>query len=1150
MLYVHRSERADHLAEILASVVCDPLTDPMTAEVVAVPTRGVERWLSQRLSHRLGCSSGREDGVAANIEFPFPGTLVGSAVTTATGADPDLDPWVPERAVWPLLEVIDAHRGDEDLSPLQEHLSSASPFREDGALARFATARHLADLFDQYGVHRPAMVRQWAGGGDDAIEDLGRHRWQGHLWQLLRERIASPSPAERLDDAVNALAADPELLELPRRVSLFGLTRLPPSYLAVLQAIARARDVHLFLLHPSGALWDAVAGTGDRGNPAELSRAADTTPALVDNSLLRSWGRDGREMQLVLASHGAATGEYRGAEVEGSEPATLLQWVQHDIRHNLAVPPLGQTEGSDPRRVLECGDTSLRFHSCHGRFRQVEVLHEALLHLLAEDPTLEARDVIVMCPDVEAFAPLIEAIFGRSDAQATEDDAGRQLRVKLADRSLRQTNPLLGVTARLLELAGSRLTASEVIDLAGREPVRRRFGFDDDDLAQIERWVADMGARWGLDSEHRGNWKLARIHQNTWEFGADRLLLGVAMSEEGSPLFGGTLPLDDVPGGSVDLAGRFAEFLSRLRICMRQLSGRGRMADWCSHLADATESLACAEPGEGWQLAQMRRLLDDTASEAGERDVPLTLPEVRALLANRLRGRPTRANFRTGDLTVCTLVPMRSVPHRVVCLLGLDDGVFPRHPEPDGDDLIAADPRVGDRDARSEDRQLLLDALLAATDHVVVTYGGRDERTNRPRLPAVPIAELLDAVDRTVRPPEGFTRVRDAVVIEHPLQAFDPRNFLRGELVAGRAWGFGDLELSGARSWLHHGGERPPFLDGPLPPRESDVISLDALVRFLKHPVQSFLRERLGVFVSGDFSGPDEPCDALPIELDGLEKWAVGDRILRARLRGAPLEDAVAAESARGTLPPAHLADAVLGDITVTAEQLVDALEKLVPDIADGGIGSFGSAEINLTLPGGGLLLGTIPGVRGATLVNAVYSRLAPKHRLEAWVKLLALSASRPELTPLAVTVARSPARNHPVTASVIGGLPAGEEELSTWALDQLCRLIDLYHRGMSEPLPLYGATSHAWAQEARSGGDALQAAAKEWEADFYGGESTEECHLLVLGGNRSFDWVLGEPPAAGESGTGWDDRETSRFGRIARRLWDPLLEHEKVVFP
>ncbi len=1150
MLYVHRSERADHLAEILASVVGDPLADPMTPEVVAVPTRGVERWLSQRLSHRLGCSDGREDGVAANIEFPFPGTLVGSAVATATGADPALDPWVPERAVWPLAEIIDAHLGDEAIIPLAAHLASASPFREDGALARFASARHLADLFDQYAVHRPEMVRRWADGGGDALDGLGRHRWQGRLWQLLRERIGSQSPAERLDDAVNALAAGPELLELPGRVSLFGLTRLPPSYLAVLQAIARARDVHLFLLHPSGALWDAVARAGHPSDPLDTSRAADTTPALVDNSLLRSWGRDGREMQLVLASHGAASGEYRGADADESGPATLLQWVQHDIRHNLAVPPLGQTESSDPRRVLERTDTSLRFHSCHGRFRQVEVLHEAVLHLLADDPTLEARDVIVMCPDVEAFAPLIEAVFARSETENPGDDAGRQLRVKLADRSLRQTNPLLGVTARLLELAGSRLTASEVIDLAGREPVRRRFGFDDDDLAQIERWVADMGARWGLDSEHRGNWKLGRIRQNTWEFGADRLLLGVAMSEEGSPLFGGALPLDDVPGGSVDLAGRFAEFLSRLRICMRQLSGRESAAGWCGRLADATESLSCAAAGEAWQLTQMRRLIDEAASEAGEREVPLTLPEVRALLANRLRGRPTRANFRTGDLTVCTLVPMRSVPHRVVCLLGLDDGVFPRHPEPDGDDLIAADPRVGDRDARSEDRQLLLDALLAATDRVVVTYSGRDERTNRPRLPAVPIAELLDAVDRTVRPPDGFARVRDAVVIEHPLQAFDPRNFLRGELVPGKAWGFGELELSGARSWLHHGGERPPFLEDPLPPRDSDVVSLDALVRFLKHPVQSFLRERLGVFVSGDFSGSDEPCDALPIELDGLAKWAVGDRILRARLRGASLDDAVAAERARGTLPPAHLADPALRDITATAERLVDALEKLVPEVADGGIGSFGSAEINLALPGGGLLLGTVPGVRGATLVNAVYSRLAPKHRLEAWVKLLALSASRPELTPLAVTVARSPAGNHPVAASVIGGLPAGDDDRRAWALDQLCRLIDLYHRGMSQPLPLYGATSLAWAQGTRTGGDALKAAAKEWETDFYGGESTEECHLLVLGGNRSFDWILGEPPAAGESGSGWDDRETSRFGRIARRLWDPLLDHEKMVFP
>ena len=188
-------------------------------------------------------------------------------------------------------------------------------------------------------------------------------------------------------------------------------------------------------------------------------------------------------------------------------------------------------------------------------------MRDAILHLLAADATLEPRDVIVMCPDIEHFAPLLHAAFGAGDRAQSGASApiappapsGQavpagptgppipELRVRLADRSLRQTNPLLSVADLLLELAGSRLTASQVLDLASREPVRRRFRFDDDDLSQVERWVVEMGVRWGLDGAHRSPWGLPDLAANTWSAGLDRLLLGVAMAEDDQRLFGGAL---------------------------------------------------------------------------------------------------------------------------------------------------------------------------------------------------------------------------------------------------------------------------------------------------------------------------------------------------------------------------------------------------------------------------------------------------------------------------------------------------------------------------------------------------------------------------------------------------------------------------------
>ena len=218
MLHVHRSERTDALVSMLAELLTQPLEDPMTPEVVSVPTRGIERWLTQRLSAHLGSRPDRHDGVCANIDFPFPGTLVGRALSVAADTDPDADPWQPERAVWPLIEVVEAHFDEPWLAPLAQHIRNSGNLDES---RRFSSIRHVADLFDRYAVHRPDMLQRWAKG----LAELGEAPWQVELWSLLRERIGRPSPAERLLSACRRLRQEPGLLDQPRRLSLCGLTR-------------------------------------------------------------------------------------------------------------------------------------------------------------------------------------------------------------------------------------------------------------------------------------------------------------------------------------------------------------------------------------------------------------------------------------------------------------------------------------------------------------------------------------------------------------------------------------------------------------------------------------------------------------------------------------------------------------------------------------------------------------------------------------------------------------------------------------------------------------------------------------------------------------------------------------------------------------
>ncbi len=1142
LLSVHRAERADRLAEGLAETLAAPLEDPFVPDVVAVPTRGIERWLAQRLSTRLGTSSGAADGVCANVEFPFPGRVIQGALAEATGLDPADDPWLPERSVWPLLEVVDDCLSEPWLAALARHLEGARGGIDEPP-RRFGVVRHIADLFDRYGVHRPDMLRDWAAGRDGTAGG-----WQPELWRRLRARIGTPSPAERLEWACQRIRREAAVLSLPPRLALFGLTRMPRSYLEVLAAIATGREVHLFVLHPSPSLWSAVAGELAQG-PAISSRRHDRTARLPVNRLLASWGRDVRELQLVLARTGESTDQHHELRSENA-PRTLLAAVQRDIRTDRQPPGAPLSTEADSRPPLDPDDRSIQIHACHGRARQVEVLRDAVLHLLADDPTLEPRDVIVMCPDIETFAPLIQATFGSGSAPADPGgDAGGDdpterlpdLRVRLADRALRQTNPVLGVVSQVLALADERATASQLLDLAAREPVRRRFGFDDDDLSRMQDWVAASGIRWGFDAPHREPFKLGTVSANTWRRGLDRMLVGVAMSEEERPVIGGVLALDDVESGAIDLAGRFAEFVDRVHAAVDALAHPQSVGEWTRAIADVADALTATGDRHSWQRRELQRLLDDVVTESvaggGEREATLELADVRALLADRLRGRPTRANFRTGHLTVCTLVPMRSVPHRVVCILGLDDGEYPRRTRRDGDDLMLADPHVGDRDPRAEDRQMLLDALLAATERLIITYTGNDERTNVRRPPAVPVGELLDVIERTVRCDSGSAR--DAVVIHHPLQAFDPRNFIAGKLVDGKPWGFDPQALAGARALSGPRAPRGALLGAPLPPRSETVVELSALIRFVEHPTRALLRDRLGISVSSSF---DEVQDAMPVELDALEEWGVGQRLLEGILAGADSRTCMQAEIARGALPPGELARPPLAKIGAIVDQVADAARTF----ADG---TPGSLDVSVSLPGGRMLAGTATGVCGDTIRSVSYSRVRPRDRLRAWVALLALTAARPDRAFESVVIgrARIGVRWANVTVARIPPLADSQDSASRRqiALGQLSVLLDLYDRGMRGPLPLACDTSAAYAEAVAAGEDGQAAARGAWETAFrYAKEDRQPEHLLVYGDAIPFARLLAESPREDE---GWEETEATRFGRYAMRLWRGLLEVEEL---
>jgi exodeoxyribonuclease V gamma subunit len=1091
---------------VLVASLCDrlatPPEDPFVTELIAVPSRGIERWLTQRIATGLA-ARGVGDGICANVDFPTPGRLVREALLAVPDVAPSVEAWEGSVLLGHVLDTIDRHIDEPWMRLVQRYFDS-----EDGSIGanRYVAAAKIARLFAGYGRRRPEMIRAWATGADSGPGDAAvpaPDRWQPQLWRFVREQIGLPAVAELLPGGLEPIRAGAVDLDLPGRISIYGLTATDPLDLEVLVALGEGRDVDLYVLHPSPAMWTSAA---PHTAPGRTSRTADSTAAIPEHPILASWGRDSRELQSVLAAHSL------GAEpmVPGlSRPVTLLQHLQHGIRAN---QPLFQ----DPdlaRHIDDGTDRSVQIHVTHGARRQVEVVRDAILHVLAADPTLEPRDVVIMTPDLATFAPLLETAF---PADRDEDAAGGDLpdlRLRIADRSPAAVNPLVRFAATVLDIVDSRLEASVVRELVTRPVVQQRFGFDHEAAAEIVRVIDDGHISWGLDAADRATWHAGATGERTWSRGMDRALTGVFYSDSPTRVVGGTtVPLHGIEGQEATPVGLLAAMVDRLRAARDLLAGPLPVSRWARVIGDAVHLLAAPAWGDEWQLGQLERLLAETFPTDRGPDPTLGLAEARSAVASWTQSRPSPLHFRTGDVTVCTLVPMRSVPYRVVCLLGMDDERFPRSSRTDGDDLLRDDERVGDFDRSSEDRQLLLDAVMAAGDHLIITFSGRDQLTNAELPPAVPVAELQDAV-ADLAGPQSLERIATV----HPLQSFSAVNFTPGGLNRPGPFGFDSRQLAGAIATTQP-GPRPADLAGGWPEWEPpEPIALDDLSAFLDHPVRRFMQTRMGFAVPERGELPD---DTIPADLGGLGAWALKERILTGLADGHDIGALVAGERAADRLPPGRLGEDDLAGAVDAATSLWSAAiargydrEAMRPFR-----GSVSLEERSIE--------GTVHADPDhAHLFTITASKVRAKQRLRAYVRLVFLTALVPDIAWKAVVLGRRDSgRGH--VAVTLRSLGRAADERRRAAVERLTALTDLYIEGHRGPLPLPCESAYAWQRYAKTDRPRAWGSTRDvWETDRFNPESLDPAHRLLLPGLDSMNELV-----------------RSGFVKYCERLWSPIL--------
>ena len=594
--------------------------------------------------------------------------------------------------------------------------------------------------------------------------------------------------------------------------------------------------------------------------------------------------------------------------------STLLHRLQADIRGDAEAVPA----------PLDPADRSVQFHACFGPMRQVQVARDAILHLLDDATGTTEEDVLVVCPDLERFAPLVEAVFGTPGDGS--DVGAPALRYRIADRSIRSSNPVLGATAAMLDLVAGRFEITQVLDFLSLAPVRARFGFDESDLGVLAAWATGTRVRWGLDPVHRSGFGVpAAVVGNTWQAALDRLLLGSAVTDGELDLaIGGVAPFG-VDSGDSELLGSFAFVLGRLA----DLAGHGVDGDrtaggWVAALRRAADDLFAAPDRAGWLFEALDRVLADVvegaASSRRGSDVALELVDVRRLLQDRLDREPGRPDYFRGGVTVTSMASLRWVPFRIVCVLGLDQDAAGSS-TPDAADLMAAAPQIGDPDPRSESRQALLEVVLAAGDHLLVVRDGRDLRSNHPVPQVVPAAELFDAVVSLVAEPDRPS-VRETLEVAHPRHPFDDACLVRDELVEGLVWSYSGRDLEAAGRRRGRPLARVPFLGRPLEGGDDDdgVVELEELRSFLRDPVGTFVQRTLGARLP---RRAEEVDDVLPVELDGLETFRVGQELLDARAKG--LDDRVwrEVERTRGTLPPGVLEERLFADLSAEVDRMI-----------------------------------------------------------------------------------------------------------------------------------------------------------------------------------------------------------------------------------
>ncbi|WP_136680917.1 exodeoxyribonuclease V subunit gamma [Neptunomonas sp. XY-337] len=959
MLRIYYANSLETLRDVLVEMVHrEPLSDPFASEQILVQSPGMAQWLKLELAERMG--------IAANIEFPLPASFLWQVFVDVLDEVPERSVYNKAAMTWVLMRQLPELLEKAHFAVLRCYCSEDSD-----PLRLYQLCACIADLFDQYLVYRPDWIAAWEAGENSPAANT-EHAWQPILWRRIVADVTERGlphwhRANMYETFFQALTKADRLNSLPSRVFVFGISALPENYVEALAGLGEKVDVHLMIANPCRHYW------GDIVDPKYLARlnrewltkhqGEAQSYHHVGHPILASMGKLGRDyLHIVQQLEKPEVGLF-------SEPCydNLLHAVQSDI---LDLQDSAAADTTSAFRYRP-DDKSIQLHATHSPLREIEVLQDQLLAMFAEDPALKPRDIIVMMPDVASYAPYIDAVFGNAEPE-------HFLPYSISDRSADQEIPLINSFLQLLNLQKSRFTAPQIIELLELPATQRAYGISPESFEDIRHWVAESGISWGLDADMRAEVSDISFAENSWAFGLDRLFGGYALGDV--DLWQDTAPYAGVSGLSSVALGQLAAFISDLKHYRQVFTGERSLAQWISEIQQLTQTAYQPDDHDHEALALINQALENLQTTFAEAafEQPLAADILRAHLAESLSAQRASQRFLSGQINFCTLMPMRAIPFRVVCLVGMNDGAYPRSLPPLGFDLMANHPRKGDRSRRDDDRYLFLEALLSAKETLYLSYVGRSIADNTPRIPSVLVSELLEYCEQAYGIAEQGESLQALLQVDHPLTAYSERYFDGSD---ARLFSYNGRWLPTAQPLVADAKPTSePLGDEPI------MLDIESVVRFFRSPAKYYFEQHLQVyFPEQEEALPEEE----PFAVSNLALFALRERLLDDALKGESAERISQQLRAEGILPVGPAGELVL---TRELEQMAVLKDKMQAFL----VGEPSKQAIDLRFECFGQnvqLQGWLRDIYATTRLEYRASKSRDHHRFGLWIRHLAMNA-------------------------------------------------------------------------------------------------------------------------------------------------------------